>query len=311
MTDPGEGPAARRRLYRRPAVWIILAIVVVVGGAALTALWHVSASPQFCNSCHIMRPYVQGWKASKHHDVACVQCHYPPGLRDTLWVKFQAISQVAKWATQTYNSKPFAVVEDGSCFRSGCHSPSQLESRGVITFGRGVRFDHRPHLEAVKMGRQLRCTSCHSQIVVGKHFEVTTSTCFTCHFKGRKNDREIAPVAGCTGCHELPKGDISVSSIRFNHAQVVQRGVSCEKCHLNVVEGQGEVPRERCLTCHNQPDKLDRYSDRALLHTAHVTERTISCIRCHTEIKHRLPPPVGAPTAQGESRMLLAMPGGR
>jgi len=102
-----------------------------------------------------------------------------------------------------------------------------------------------------------------------------------------------------------------VSSIRFNHAQVVQRGVSCEKCHLNVVEGQGEVPRERCLTCHNQPDKLDRYPDRALLHTAHVTERTISCIRCHTEIKHRLPPPVGAPTAQGESRALMAMPGGR
>jgi len=59
------------------------------------------------------------------------------------------------------------------------------------------------------------------------------------------------------------------------------------------------------------PDKLDRYPDRALLHTAHVTERTISCIRCHTEIKHRLPPPVGAPTAQGESRTLLAMPGGR
>jgi hypothetical protein len=78
-------------------------------------------------------------------------------------VKFQAISQVAKWATQTYNSKPFAVVEDASCFRSGCHSGAQLESRGVLTFGRGA--DHRPP-QSAKMGRQLRCTSCHSQIVV-------------------------------------------------------------------------------------------------------------------------------------------------
>jgi len=43
----------------------------------------------------------------------------------------------------------------------------------------------------------------------------------------------------------------------------------------------------------------------------HVTERTISCIRCHTEIKHRLPPPVGAPAAQGERETLLAMPGRR
>jgi nitrate/TMAO reductase-like tetraheme cytochrome c subunit len=39
-------------------VWIVLAIVLVIGGAALTGLWHVIASPQFCNSCHIMRPYV-------------------------------------------------------------------------------------------------------------------------------------------------------------------------------------------------------------------------------------------------------------
>ena len=108
-------------------------------------------------------PYVDAWKVSKHREVARVQCHCPPGLRDTLWVKFQAISQVAKWATQTYNS-----------------------SRGVLTFGRGVRFDHRPHLEPAKMGRQHRCTSCHSQIVGRKHFEVTTSTCFTWHFKGTR-----------------------------------------------------------------------------------------------------------------------------
>ena len=71
-------------------------------------------------------------------------------------MKFQAISQVAKWATQTYNLKPLEVVEDASCFRSGCHSVAQLESRGVLTFWRGVRFDHRPYLESAKMGRQSR-----------------------------------------------------------------------------------------------------------------------------------------------------------
>ncbi len=52
-------------------------------------------------------------------------------------------------------------------------------------------------------------------------------------------------------------------------------------------------------------------TDRALLHSVHVTERTITCTRCHTEIKHRLPPPVGAPTAQGERGALLATPGRR
>ena len=295
--DTEQSSAGRRRRTRLRAVLIVLGILLVVGGAALTGLWHVSASPQFCNSCHIMRPYVEAWKVSKHGEVACVQCHYPPGFRDTLWVKFQAISQVAKWATQTYSSKPFAVVEDASCFRSGCHSRAQLESRGVGTFARGVRFDHRPHLEAARMGRELRCTSCHSQIVVDKHFEVVTATCFLCHFKGTKDGRELTPIAGCTGCHEPPRGDITVGSIKFNHADVVQRGVGCQKCHLNVVEGDGAAPRERCFTCHNQPEKTDRYADTALVHSAHVTTHTIECTRCHTPIIHRLPPAVGAPTA--------------
>lgn len=301
MTDQESEakPRAVRRATRRTVVFVVLATALVVGAAAIAGLWHVSASPQFCNSCHIMRPYVTAWKASRHNTVACVQCHYPPGLRDTLWVKFQAMSQVAKWATQTYNSKPFAVVEDASCFRSGCHSQSNLESRGVVTFGRGVKFDHRPHLDPARTGSQLRCTSCHSQIVVTKHFEVATSSCFVCHFKGAKNGRELNPIAGCTGCHEPPKGEIAVGSVKFNHADVVQRGVACQKCHLNVVEGAGAAPQQRCLTCHNQPEKIDRYSDTKLVHSVHVTARTIECTRCHTEIRHKLPPPVGAPTAAG------------
>jgi nitrate/TMAO reductase-like tetraheme cytochrome c subunit len=72
------------------------------------------------------------------------------------------------------------------------------------------------------------------------------------------------------------------------------------------VEGSGEAPRARCLGCHNQPDKLDRYPDTALLHKAHVTERTIDCVRCHTEIQHKLPPPIGAPTAEARPGALVA-----
>jgi len=283
-----------------------VATVLVVGGAALVGLWHVSASPQFCNSCHIMRPYVDAWKHSRHAAVPCVECHYPPGLRDTLRVKFQAVTQVAKWATGTYNSKPFAEVEDASCLRSGCHATSALEAKGSLTFARGIRFDHRVHLQAAKTGWQLRCTSCHAQIVVDKHFQVELSTCSTCHFKGAKGDRELTPIAGCTSCHVAPTGDIVVGSVRFKHDELVRRGVACQSCHLNVVEGRGEAPRERCLTCHNQPEKIERYGDLPRIHAVHVTEKTISCTRCHDEIKHRLPPPIGAPSAHGSSTAFTA-----
>ena len=293
MDERPPGPGRRRRRL----VLVGVLALVVVGLAAFAGLWQVSASPQFCNSCHIMRPYVEAWRHSSHSAVACVQCHYPPGFRDTLWVKFQAISQVAKWATQTYSSKPFAEVEDASCFRSGCHARDALDARGAIGFGRGVRFDHRPHLDPTRAGRQLRCTSCHSQIVVEKHFEVATATCFLCHFKGTKSGRELTPIAGCTGCHQPPRGEIVVGSIRFNHEEMVRRGVACEKCHLNVVTGEGEAPRERCFTCHNQLEKIERYPDTPLVHRVHATRHAIECTRCHTEVKHALPPAIGAPTA--------------
>ncbi len=300
MTGEGsmdERPAPRGHARRR-VVLLVLGGMLVVGAVGLAGLWHVSASPQFCASCHIMQPYVQGWKVSKHAAVGCVQCHYPPGFRDTLWVKYQAMTQVAKWATGTYSSKPFAEVEDASCLRSGCHSAAQLESKAMLVSARGIRFDHRPHLLPAKMGRQLRCTSCHYQIVVNRHFEVDRRACFVCHFKGTKEGRELAPiVAGCTGCHTPPGADIVIGSIRFSHADVVRRGVACQKCHLNVVEGEGEAPRERCLSCHNQPEKLQRYPDPRLLHQVHVTRHPIECIRCHSEIKHRLPPPVSLPRA--------------
>jgi nitrate/TMAO reductase-like tetraheme cytochrome c subunit len=309
MNDDSVGRhQAPRRLGRGAIVLLIVALVVAIGGAAGAGLWHVSASPKFCNSCHIMGPYVDAWKHSRHAAVPCVECHYPPGLRDTLRVKFQAVTQVAKWATGTYNSKPFAEVEDASCLRSGCHATSALEAKGSLTFARGIRFDHRVHLQAAKTGWQLRCTSCHAQVVVEKHFEVELSTCSTCHFKGAKGDRELTPIAGCTSCHVAPTGEIVVGSVRFKHDELVRRGVACQSCHLNVVEGRGEAPRERCLTCHNQPEKIARHGDPARIHAVHVTEKTISCTRCHDEIKHRLPPPIGAPSAHSPSKVFTAFP---
>jgi len=296
---PEQRPRGRKRRWR--FILIVTAAVVVAGGAALAGLWEVSSSPQLCNTCHIMKPYVEAWRTSKHNQVPCVDCHYPPELRGTIWVKYQALSQVAKWATQTYSSKPFAEIEDASCLRSGCHESRLL--RGKVVYKRGIIFDHQPHLEEVRRGRQLRCTSCHSQIVVGTHIEVTESTCFLCHFKGTKNGRELRPIAGCTGCHQPPKGDILVGSIRFNHEEMLRRGVACEKCHLNVIEGNGEAPRERCFTCHNQPEKLERYPDTPFIHDFHVATHNIECARCHTEIKHQLPPLIGFAPARSAGRV--------
>ena len=304
------------KLRARTPIILMAGFVMLVG--VLAGLYKVSSSPLLCNTCHIMKPYVQAWKTSKHNNVPCVDCHYPPELRGTLWVKYQALAQVAKWATQTYSSKPFAEIEDASCLRSGCHESRLLE--GKVTYKRGIIFDHAPHLKEVRRGRQLRCTSCHSQIVVGNHIEVTDTTCFLCHFRGKKTPREFHPLGGCPLCHKPPKGDIEVGPFTFNHEWLVKRKVACEKCHLNVVEGNGEAPSERCYTCHNEPEKLEKYADTAFIHDFHVARHNVECTRCHSEIKHKLPPPIGLtvswflewllepPSAEAAERIAQAQP---
>ena len=279
----GPGPGSRWPWAR--IVRVSAFTVVVFFAFPLAGLYKLSTSPLLCYSCHIMKPYYAAWQTSKHNFVTCVDCHYPPGLRDTLWVKWQALAQVAKWATQTYSSKPFAEIEDASCLRSQCHATRLLQSQ--VTFKRGILFDHKPHLEAPRRGRQLRCTSCHSQIVVGNHMEVTTASCFLCHFKGTKQGRELSPLGGCPGCHKPPEGDLKVGQVTFNHKAVIgARAIACQSCHFDVIQGEGEAPRERCFTCHNQPEKLARIGDTAFMHDFHVAGRNIECTRCHTEIKH-------------------------
>ena len=284
MSDGGKG--WRRWLPWWPA-WlglpglVILAFVAVMGGAV-----RYSESPSFCRSCHIMEPYYQAWSGSAHKGVACVECHYPPGSPQTIiWKKFQALSQVAKYVTRTYSSKPFAEVDDKSCMRSGCHATRLLEGR-IVTKNH-INFDHREHLTQLRRGRQLRCTSCHSQVVVGRHIEVTYETCFLCHFKGRGEGRDLKPLGGCLSCHDLPSRTIALGGMKFNHKEFLARKkLDCQSCHVNLVHGKGEVSQDRCFTCHNQPEKIARFKDIAFIHDTHVTKHNVACFHCHETITH-------------------------
>ncbi len=176
-------------IYFRKRFFYTIGFLAVFIFVSLLGLAKYSESPAFCHSCHIMEPYYKAWKGSKHNRVACVECHYPPGTPKTiLWKKFQALSQVVKYVTRTYSSKPFAEVEDSACLR--CHSARLLE--GKLKTERGIQFDHKAHLTTTKRERKLSCTSCHAQMVVGNHMEVTWNTCYLCHFKGMKGSPKKA-----------------------------------------------------------------------------------------------------------------------
>ena len=108
------------RFFRyAPTVWgfVLLGGFTLAAGSAAFAEY--SMQPDFCRSCHIMEPYYQAWHTSTHKNVPCTDCHFEPGLQNTLKGKFEASSQAAKFITGTYGSKPHAQINDVSCMRSG------------------------------------------------------------------------------------------------------------------------------------------------------------------------------------------------
>jgi len=306
-----------KRLRFVPTMWGWILIVGIVLGGGMVGFAEYSMQPDFCRSCHLMEPYYQAWHESTHQGIPCADCHFEPGWRNTLKGKWEASSQAAKYITNTYGSKPHAEIRDVSCLRSGCHEQRLLEGdvEWTVTSQTGVpvtiKFDHAPHLNELRRGKKLRCVSCHSQMVQGKHIVVTLDTCFLCHFKGFEHGRDDHTLGGCDSCHAAPKETIRLEIGDFSHAQYIDRGVSCNNCHSDTLAGDGSVPRQFCWTCHNDPDHLARYGDTKFMHDKHVTETKVECSSCHVQIVHHLT--AGLPEgklSRVNSSHALANPGG-
>ncbi|NIA21347.1 MAG: hypothetical protein GWP05_05125 [Anaerolineaceae bacterium] len=277
----GLGMVLTRRFLVIP-VGVIVCVVLFSGGFVV-----YSSTPQFCDSCHIMAPYVASWKESSHKDVACVKCHISPGWRSVVRAKFIASKQLVDTLADVPVHSLTAEIDDAACLRGGCHETRLIESR--VLFKGKYKFDHAKHLKTLRRGKQLRCTSCHSQMVQGSHMTVTESVCFTCHFKGRIHERIVDPIAGCTSCHDAPTEAIKVAEDQtFKHQTYLDRGVACWKCHFDSVQGTGDVPKQACQVCHSEPEKLDKIKDSKFVHDWHVTKRKVECFQCHSEIRHGL-----------------------
>ena len=298
MEDPGApSPGIRRwlpNLPNRSTAWRGCRWIALRAGALLgifvvfvllmtaSAGWYTSR-PEFCRSCHIMEPYFVSWEESTHKDVSCIKCHFAPGLGEKVWGKTLGLVQLAKYVTQTEGPRPAAEISDASCLRLGCHETRLLS--GNVDFN-GIPFDHEPHLQQLRRGKKLRCTSCHSQIVQGQHMAVTTATCFLCHFKeGLFNEG----LGACTRCHQIPHEEFNLGGgVTFTHKLAYEKGVDCDNCHGDLIRGEGEVPHERCQVCHNRKQDLARIDDHVFMHQKHVTEHKVDCLDCHLEISHSL-----------------------
>jgi len=279
--DPAAPPAApaprKKRKIRLKTVLIALGILIVVFVASI----ELTSTSKFCSVCHYMKPFYQSWQASSHKKIECKVCHYPPGFANTMKAKMEGLVMVGRYWTKLYlKSKPWAEIQDESCLQKGCHDRRLLE--GPVKF-KSVAFDHKAHFADLKRGKQLRCTSCHSQIVQGQHITVTESSCFLCHFKKTENTPEVS---ACTKCHK--QDQLTTDTVRYNHTAVYANNFKCDKCHSQVIVGDGAVPKENCYKCHFEKERLDKYADTVLIHNTHIAKNKIECTQCHLAIQHKI-----------------------
>lgn len=264
---------------------IYLGVFLIILGVSA----ELTSRPSFCPTCHYMVPFYNSWKTSTHNNIQCVECHFEPGLEGTIKGKLNGLVQIVNYVSTSYKKrKPWADIPDNTCSRADCHATQSIQDTVYETSG--ILFNHKHHLEELKRGKKLKCTSCHSQIVQGSHMEVTYTTCFNCHFhKSDDPEHRFDKLADCKTCHNLQnKSAELLSAMKYNHTIVVKNNIECSSCHTNIISGKGEVGKERCFQCHFEDDKLDKYPDVEFMHSTHIAKHSMACMYCHSPIKHKV-----------------------
>jgi hypothetical protein len=168
--------------------------------------------------------------------------------------------------------------------------------------------------------QDLQCTNCHSYHATdqtalhsehaGNHFQVATTTCFTCHFN---NEGFNTGTSACLSCHSPPQQEITVHAemtppqanqtereatstrlVKMNHADILAKKVSCAACHADAIQKDASVSRRDCERCHDQARFFADWKEPFTLdlvkhyHSVHVERQKAKCLDCHSQIEHGL-----------------------
>ncbi len=228
-------------MNRRTVTVLLVAVAVlfVAGTAAIPLTNH----PEFCASCHTIRPSVDSWHASSHRDVTCVACHVRPGFRGFLEDKVYAGLKdvmITWFGTPTAPHDLQARVDSDVCL--SCHRAilrvSEVSTRDLPSPVKdvGLIMSHRTHMEAFRTrGQGEGCSTCHARVVHGKPVKGYPIVIPRGHV-----ELDMKPYEP-----EHPKG-----SALWNSSLA-----DCMRCHDNETVYEGRVLSKDCDVCH-LPDRI-------------------------------------------------------
>ncbi len=184
METSGDAAPKKKPLWRRlilPAVFIGLGLILSFPVFSITYYTMVRTStPQFCASCHEIKPAVTAWRASTHVNNAngfvadCMDCHLPAPHKtfDFFFAKtlHGAKDVIMHFVMDEYDraknrEAAYASFDNAQCQK--CHR-NLLAMPGK----RGAMLAHRTVLYP-RPGYEKKCVDCHWDLV---HNDSTTIT---------------------------------------------------------------------------------------------------------------------------------------
>lgn len=279
----------------KKVILIILALIFILVIAGLVGSEWYTGQPEFCGSCHIMKRYYNSWAKSVHAEkgVACVDCHYAPGQRQTIKAKFGGLRHLFTYLSKDEKEvQKGPIVNDLSCTTSECHPKEKFQDK-KLKFTEKISYVHKTHFDKTIEGQTLHCDTCHQHVTGEKHFEVPKVACFLCHFKNAEFNKGRGK---CSLCHVIPtkplqkqkKEGAKPEEKSITHQSLEKAKVPCQSCHYQLIQGEGKIKKEGCFNCHEYSgEMLKKAEDKKLMHTAHVAGQNANCFDCHTPIQHQ------------------------
>jgi nitrate/TMAO reductase-like tetraheme cytochrome c subunit len=265
-------------------------------------------SPEFCVTCHTMKPEYYTWKVSSHSQMGCIECHTEGGVEGVYNFAKDMTRRTYSEITKSYvlPIRLFRGVDDDICLR--CHSYNRQAS-----VPGNLIIPHEQHTD-----KRVRCASCHSAIAHGdiarravtrkvdftawdtdaglqemarELVQPSMDNCMSCHFR-----RKVS--TDCVICHTDMTGPDNHFEENFSetHGIYAQSDLAdCNFCHgyngpkkMQVKENTSVTAYSRenrfCISCHRQ--KPDSHSG-GTFKTTHGNLLAVqgksqnNCLTCH------------------------------
>src|SRR5262245_47271456 len=130
----------------------IILIAFILFAASIPLQLQATSQPDFCVSCHEMRPMVATFKTSTHAAVGCMGCHTDPGYLNFVRDKVHAAFNDVYHHFAGFETPIHTTVPNYRCLH--CHPT--IPTRNVF---QQLEVNHATHL-----AKGIACVTCHMKV---------------------------------------------------------------------------------------------------------------------------------------------------